>query len=500
MINEKNEDTKLAFESDVEEKIKQSIRNFFGAFLYGRFFAFNRYVFYNNKLSILCPTAEINYNVNNYHLDGIYRACNNICPNAIKVVVQHDESLPLPDESAVLLAQKDNHQQLNATSALTVQNTLRSANSNNNDSFENSLLSGNVILSNFEPKSLNKSGMNFETFIEDESNKMALLLAKCFAGIEECNGLFFENNLLFLYGDVGRGKTHLAKSIFIESKKCGISSLYLSAESFTNEFVSSLRNNSIHDFKSKITSVQTLIIDDIHSLLGRRKTIAELSKMICFILDNNKKVVLTSTEKPSGFDCALKSRISSGASVQINSATKSLRQKIVNQMVSANNIPISLADSEFLVKNITGGVRELKGAVGRISVSANLNSDILNTDHICEIVEDLLIESAEPTLIPHSNASCYVHRAVCTFLGINLSVLLSENKTRKVSGARNLGMYICRYDLQMSFQDIAHSFCRNSHNAVIAGVKSIEKKITDKKVNDDLGSVRRIVSRAKLHY
>ena len=315
----------------------------------------------------------------------------------------------------------------------------------------------------------------FKNFVNVKYNKLAASMAKIAAGIDTQINLFDDKIPLFIHGNVGMGKTHLAQAIawqikeFDERKKV----VYLSAEKFMYHFVQSIRSNDVMSFKEKMRSIDVLIVDDVQFIAGKDSTQQEFMNCFNSLVEDNKQVVLVCDRCPSdlqNIDEKLKSRISGGMIVNFKNPDYQDRVAILSAKVQ--QLEQTLCDKviSFVAEKISTSVRDLEGALKKLIAAKILEGQEINLENAKIILSDYLRKS---------NASAptteKIQKIVANFYGIKISDLISQNRARPLARARQVAMYLAKNFTTDSLPKIGKDFGGKNHATVIHSVKQINK-------------------------
>lgn len=312
---------------------------------------------------------------------------------------------------------------------------------------------------------------DFDSFIVGASNQLAFDAAKYVA---EFPGAQY--NPLFIHGACGLGKTHLLQGLckkFIShhpSKKWA----YLTGEEFTNEFLLALRNNRIEAFRRKMRELDLLVIDDVHFFSGKKATQEEFLHTFNAIEAMGKQVVLASDEHPkliAEFGESLINRFVSGMVVRVDTPNIGMRQQLLRAMAAKQRVVLSDQVIEWVAKRVTQNVRELEGAVCRISAHVRLTGRPADISLAQEALGDLDRQLVAP--VKPEN----VLTGVCTYFGLDMKDLMSGRRQRTISLARSVAMYLIRKTSKLSFPEIAGKMGKRNHSTVISACRRIEKAV-----------------------
>lgn len=307
------------------------------------------------------------------------------------------------------------------------------------------------------------------SFIVGPSNQLAFDAAKY---VSEYPG--GQYNPLFIHGNCGLGKTHLLQGLcrrFSEmhpTKKW----MYMTGEEFTNEFLFALRNNRVDSFRRKLRELDLLVIDDVHFLSGKRATQEEFLHTFNAIEAMGRQVVMASDAHPKmieEFGESLINRFVSGMVVRIDPPNFNTRCEILRAMSLRNRINFSEEVIQWVAKRVTQNVRELEGAVTRMSAHTRLTGRPADLTLAQDALGDLDKQLAA-LVKPESVLS-----SVCTYFGLEMRELMSGRRQRTISLARSVAMYLVRKTSRLSFPEIAIKMGKRNHSTVISACRRIER-------------------------
>jgi chromosomal replication initiator protein len=343
-------------------------------------------------------------------------------------------------------------------------------------------LGGLPIRSDLNPK------YSFDNFVVGPSNQLAH--AASAAAADEPGRRY---NPLFIYGGVGLGKTHLVNAIghTILRTRPGARILYVSAERFTNEFIWSLQNHRINDFRARYrTKCDVLLMDDIQFLAGRDQTQEEFFHTFNALYHSDKQIVVTSDVYPqqiAEMEERLISRFQSGMVADIQPPELETRVAILMKKAELEAIPLSSEVAHFLAQVVKSNVRELEGTLLRLAVKAELLNRPIDLDLARDTMRAVLPKPETATTVED------IQRAVCNYFGIRLSDLKSKRRHRTVSFPRMVAMYICRQRLGTSYPELGERFGGKDHTTVISAVRKIGGLVEaeDEKVLGSIDAIER---------
>ena len=342
--------------------------------------------------------------------------------------------------------------------------------------------------------SLEKAHLNpkytFDTFVVGGNNKFAHAAA---LAVAESPGKMY--NPLFIYGDSGLGKTHLLHSIghFILTQNPGMKVLYVTSETFTNEVIAGIRNGNhttMSSFREKYRNVDVLLIDDIQFIIGKEATQEEFFHTFNYLREKNKQIIISSDKPPmemETLESRLRNRFEWGILADIGAPDFETRMAILHKKEETEHILIDPKIIEYIATNITSNIRELEGALNKVIAMGRLNNR--------EITKELAEEALRDMISPNQKQEItvdYIVDTVAEHFHVQPSDILGKNKSSRITLPRQIVMYLCRYNMDISLQDIAHKLGKKDHTTVMHGVAKIEEGI---QTSESLRSTIDIISK-----
>ncbi len=336
---------------------------------------------------------------------------------------------------------------------------------------EESTIDGHIKLS-LERSHLNPK-YTFETFVIGDNNRHAH--AACVAVAEEPSSAY---NPLFLYGGAGLGKTHLMQAIayHIITHNPNLKVLYVSSETFTNEVIESIRNNKSDELRAKYRTLDVLLIDDIQFVIGKDSTQTEFFNTFNDLYNSNKQIIISSDKPPKEIETLeerMRTRLEWGVPVDIHAPDYETRMAILKRKAESNHIFISDKILDYIASNVVSNIRELEGALNRISVYAKLEhkKDELTVDKAEEILKDIISKNKNQELTPD-----FIIHVVSEHMNIPYDDIISSKRTSDIATARQIAMYLCRkYFEHVSLQQVGSYLGGRDHSTVLNGVEKIKK-------------------------
>ena len=338
------------------------------------------------------------------------------------------------------------------------------------------------------PAPIHQSNLNerytFDTFVVGPNNQLAVSAAKA---VVERPGLVY--NPLFLYGGPGLGKTHLMHAIgasIIKKDPTKIVS-YVTSENFTNEVINYIQKGDIQKLRDKYRSVDVLLLDDVQFIIGKESTQNEFFNSFNELHSQNKAIILSSDKPPKDLeilDERLRSRFEWGLTVDITPPDYETRMAILRQYAT-NQLGFEIEDEviQYIASNISSNIRELEGALNKVSARKNLYNEDITIAVAEEAIKDMLKE-AEPRKV----TSEIIISEVAKYYEITKDAIVSSKRSKNVAYPRQICMYLCRELIDdMSFDDIGNALGGKDHATVMHGCNKIKEYIsTNPTLKDDI--------------
>jgi chromosomal replication initiator protein len=309
----------------------------------------------------------------------------------------------------------------------------------------------------------------FETFVRGKSNELAYAAAEAVANAPGQTSY----NPLFLYGGVGLGKTHLMQAIgnFILEQKGDTKILYVSAETFTNEFVDSIRNKTNQSFRNKYRDVDVFLVDDIQFVSEKEGTQEEFFHTFNTLYDTNKQIVITSDQPPKeikGLEERLRSRFGCGLTVDVTTPDFETRMAILQKKAEIDKVEVPEQVMQFIAKNFSSNIRELEGALNKVTAFSRLSRAEVTLELVERSLKDLIREQAKREI-----TVAVIQEEVCNYFGITKEDICGRKRSYNISHPRQIAMYLSRKIIDISFPKIGLEFGGKDHATVIHGCNKI---------------------------
>ena len=330
----------------------------------------------------------------------------------------------------------------------------------------NTLINNDLSFVDSVSMNINKT-LNFDNFVVGNSNQMPYAASRRICDISS-----FIYNPLYIYGNVGMGKTHLLNAIAIElkEKNPNIKVVLMSAERFMYQFIKAIRQKDTIKFKDQFKSIDVLMIDDIQFIGGKGSTQEEFFYTFNNLINEGKKIIISSNKSPVeliDLDEKLKSRLGGGLVVDFLPTNYELRLDILRKKVNLSGLNIPFDVLQFLAKKIVSNVRELEGALNRIWANHELSGKDISIENSENLLSDIL-------LVNEKNISIsLIQEQVSLFFNLKLSDMVSSRRSINIARPRQVAMYISKTITSFSYPEIGKAFGGKDHTTVIHAVKKI---------------------------
>ncbi len=332
------------------------------------------------------------------------------------------------------------------------------------------------------PDRLN-SRFTFGTYVVAESNQLPAAAA---AAVGENPGRCY--NPLFIYGGTGLGKTHLLHAVGnkIHESNPEARIVYLSSEEFTNQFIESVRDHRMSDFRRKFRDeCDVLLIDDVQFLGKKVETQNEFFYTFNTLHEMSKAIVLTSDTVPaeiSGLEDRLRSRFAMGLITDIQEPDFETRVAILKKKAAAEDVDLPDKVCHFVARYVQKNVRELEGALIKLSAVHSLTGQAITEEFAAQVLKDIL-PSNRPIDIET------IQREVARYYKVAVEDIRQDRRTKALAHARQVAMYLSRRHTKSSFPEIATKFGKD-HSTVISAVRKVEhQRQTDDSVRRELADL-----------
>nr|WP_308469918.1 chromosomal replication initiator protein DnaA [Kineococcus rubinsiae] len=316
----------------------------------------------------------------------------------------------------------------------------------------------------------------FETFVIGASNRFAHAAA---VAVAEAPAKAY--NPLFIYGESGLGKTHLLHAIghYAQNLYPGVQVRYVNSEEFTNDFINSIRDDKAQAFQRRYRDVDVLLIDDIQFLSNKVQTQEEFFHTFNTLHNASKQVVITSDLPPkqlSGFEERMRSRFEWGLITDVQPPDLETRIAILRKKATGERLEAPDDVLEYIASKISSNIRELEGALIRVTAFASLNRQPVDMQ-LAEIVLRDLIPNDET---PEITASAIMGQTA-SYFSVTLEDLCGTSRSRTLVTARQIAMYLCRELTELSLPKIGQHFGGRDHTTVMHAERKIRQQMAERR-------------------
>jgi chromosomal replication initiator protein len=316
----------------------------------------------------------------------------------------------------------------------------------------------------------------FETFVIGPSNRFAHA-----ASIAVAESPAKAYNPLFIYGSSGLGKTHLLHAIGHYTSQLGNarSVRYVSTEEFTNDFINSVRDDKTSAFQRRYRDVDVLLIDDIQFLETRERTQEEFFHTFNTLHNTNKQIVITSDRSPkelSTLEDRLRTRFEWGLLADIQPPDLETRIAILQKKVDQERLQAPAEVLEFIASRISNSIRELEGALIRVTAFASLTRSPVELSLAEEVLRDFIPDGTEPQVTVDQ-----IMASTADYFGVTVEDLRGHSRSRVLVNARQVAMYLCRELTDLSLPRIGQAFGGRDHTTVMHADRKIRQQMAERR-------------------
>jgi chromosomal replication initiator protein len=316
----------------------------------------------------------------------------------------------------------------------------------------------------------------FETFVIGSSNRFAHAAA---VAVAEAPGRAY--NPLLVYGDSGLGKTHLLHAIghYVRSLFAGAKVRYVSSEEFTNDFINAIRDDRASAFQRRYRDVDVLLIDDIQFLEGKIQTQEEFFHTFNTLHNADKQIVISSDRPPKRLEALedrLRNRFEWGLITDVQPPDLETRIAILRKKAATEGLTAPPDVLEFIASKIQTNIRELEGALIRVTAFASLNRQSVDLTLAEIVLKDLIPEGGEPEI-----TAALIIAQTAAYFGLSIDDLCGSSRSRVLVTARQIAMYLCRELTELSLPKIGQQFGGRDHTTVMHADRKIRKLMAERR-------------------
>jgi len=329
-------------------------------------------------------------------------------------------------------------------------------------------------------KSIEQSQLNpryiFETFVIGASNRFAHAAA---VAVAEAPAKAY--NPLFIYGESGLGKTHLLHAIGAYAKELygSIRVRYVSSEEFTNDFINSIRDDKASVFQRRYRDLDVLLVDDIQFLENKERTQEEFFHTFNTLYNANKQIVISSDRPPkqlTTLEDRMRSRFEWGLITDIQPPELETRIAILRKKAAQDKLNASDDVLEYIASKISTNIRELEGALIRVTAFASLNRQSVNLSLAEIVLKDLIPNENIPTI-----TGATIMAQTAAYFSLTIDDLCGTSRSRVLVNARQIAMYLCRELTELSLPKIGQTFGGRDHTTVMHADRKIRQLMAERR-------------------
>jgi chromosomal replication initiator protein len=316
----------------------------------------------------------------------------------------------------------------------------------------------------------------FETFVIGSSNRFAHAAA---VAVAEAPAKAY--NPLFVYGDSGLGKTHLLHAIghYAQSLYQGLKVRYVSSEEFTNDFINMIRDGKQDGFRRRYRDVDVLLVDDIQFLENKEGTQEEFFHTFNTLHNASKQIVISSDRAPKRLvtlEDRLRSRFEWGLQTDVQPPELETRIAILRKKAVQDRLNAPPEALEYIASRISTNIRELEGALIRVTAFASLNRQSVDLQLAEFVLKDLIVETHGPDI-----TAATIMGQTASYFGLSIDDLCGTSRSRVLVTARQIAMYLCRELTDMSLPKIGQQFGGRDHTTVMHADKKIRGLMAERR-------------------
>lgn len=370
--------------------------------------------------------------------------------------------------------------------------------SRNNTSLLNSSIAEYNAVQTYGSKTLNPK-YTLDSFVVGSNSRLAHAAA---TAVADRPGLAY--NPLFIYGDVGLGKTHLlqASGNGIMNNFPNSTVVYITAEKFTNEIIESIQKNNVKSFRNKYRKVDCLIIDDIQFLADKSRTQEEFFHTFNELYHENKQIIISSDKPPKeleGLEDRLVSRFEMGMIVDVTFPDYETCIAILNEKSHELDVNIPVDVLDFIALNVQSSIRELEGVLVQVAAFAKLEGSVPSVESVTGILKKLgkmeLVTSRDQLSADggrkRPTSGTEIIEYIAEYYNLTRFDLVGNKRSRDIMVPRQVGMYILRNDLNYSYEKIGSEFGGRNHTTAMHSCAKLKKQLKkDMNLQNDLNSIK----------
>ena len=299
----------------------------------------------------------------------------------------------------------------------------------------------------------------FDSFMEADFNRLALSAARDVA----CN-VESQYSPLFISGNSGMGKTHLLHSVAHHAYGCGQAVLLVSAEQFISEFTTAVRNKGGAAFRARYRDLDLLLVDDVHTLMGKKATLNEFYQTLASLHDQGRRVVVAGDASAMSDEATrFKTMLRWGLVAHIEEPSSADRVRFIDRKARSQGMSLPAEVQHYIALRVRSSIRDLEGAVNRVSALSRISPEALTIDFTAKALQPVTLAPEEER---HFTPTQLLD-VVAQHLNLQPSEITSQKRDRAITYARHVTMYLLRHDASMTFSSIAQLMNKRDHSTVV---------------------------------
>lgn len=332
------------------------------------------------------------------------------------------------------------------------------------------------------------SRYTFDSFIVGKTSQLAYASS---LAVAKKPGVLY--NPFFIYGGVGLGKTHLLHAIanHLLAQNPGAKIVYVSCETFTNEFVAAIQSGKMSAFKRRYREVDALLVDDIQFIANKEGTQEEFFHTFNSLQQTNRQIVITADRPPTaipGLEARLSSRFGGGMIADVQPPDVETREAILKSKCLERKLEVPQGVISRIVAIVQSNVRELEGALTRVIAFSQMHESELTPELVASALEGVVQNQKETVTVDK------VLRSISDYFRISRADLVGARRTKELVYPRQLAMYLLRHQLQLSFPRIGSALGGKDHTTVMHGCTKIEKDLArNTTLQEDLSLIKELL-------
>ncbi len=375
------------------------------------------------------------------------------------------------------ILQQDNPQITELECTFSVQSNIPSPITNSSRKITSNNVDAPPILSSINNQTTNLNPRyTFDKFVVGQHNELAHAACSTVS-----NELGTSYNPLFIYGDVGLGKTHLLQSIGNAALAVDPNKrvLYMSSERFTTELIDSIHNNTISKFKKTYLEIDLLIIDDVQFLAGKEKTQDEFFHIFNILYQKNKQIVISSDRPPHSIATLaerLRSRFEGGMIADISQPDMETRVAILQKKSDEKNFLLPEDAAVYIAQNVATNVRELEGALNKVIAICEFGNKIPSVESVKDILASTITNKrpgSTPNNIIVTTADAY---------SVSIDDIIGKRRTQSIVRPRQIVMHLLREELSLSYPEIGMHCGGRDHTTVMHACRKIDNELKEDEI------------------